>query len=79
MILHIIWTLLVGVVVVDLGMFGAFLVLMLLLPFITRSWNQSIMPLKKTLLPGRPSMVRRKKANEREKKKLKSLANMVLL
>ncbi|KAH0672854.1 hypothetical protein KY290_025094 [Solanum tuberosum] len=35
--LHILWTLLVGVVVVDPGSSGAFLVLMVLLPFITRS------------------------------------------
>jgi len=53
MILHILWTLLVGVVVIDLGSLGAFLVLMVLLSFITMSWNQSIMWL--VVITGRPA------------------------
>ncbi|TMX05481.1 hypothetical protein EJD97_017892 [Solanum chilense] len=41
--LHILWTLLIGGVVADPGRLGEFLVLMVLLPFITKTWNQSIM------------------------------------
>ncbi|KAG5615894.1 hypothetical protein H5410_015718 [Solanum commersonii] len=41
-VLHILWTLLVGVIVADLSSLRAFLVLMVFMPFITRSWNQSI-------------------------------------
>ena len=41
--LHTLWTLLIGGVVADPGSLGEFLVLMVLLPLITKTWNQSIM------------------------------------
>ena len=41
--LHTLWTLLIGGVVADPDSLGEFLVLMVLLPFITKTWNQSIM------------------------------------
>ena len=41
--LHTLWTLLIGGVVTDPGSLGEFLFIMVLLPFITKTWNQSIM------------------------------------